>query len=148
MAITKEERANIARESIIKRWDKAFKSQTGGTEMYVTLQVSKEDWEAMQPDAKIEVIQHFTREHKEFKLPPNKKSFDTYDYKSLVQAIADAKNADEREKILEFAKKISDYDKAKDEYENAKSSLEKAKVRFDNAKNKLKKIEEDLAKSE
>ena len=142
--LSKEERQNIARESNVKRWSTAIKNYTGGTEVFVALNIAEEDWKALDAETKLKAIGDYREQHEDLKLPPNKKSIPTIDYRSLCLQLSETESDEVKKKLLERIKQLSNYDKAKEEVEISKDAYEKAKKRYEDAKEKLKQLENQL----
>ena len=140
---TKELSQLIADKTNITKWKKAIEKATGGTEVYVTIGMSKDDWDNLEVKEQKDKIFEYKENHPEIRLERNKKTL-SIDFKNLAIKAAEADNEDERNRILAEIKKYKEYEEAKTELDAAVSGFEKAKKRLKNAKDKLKEIEERL----
>ena len=144
MARDKEVSQLIAIKTNVTKWTNAIEKFTGGTDVYEVLEVSKEDWDALQPSEKWSLIDKYKSEHTDIKLERNKKSITDSDYKQLLKNIVEAESTDEKNKLLEIAKLINDYDNAKNQVVSLQNSFDKLKVKLTEAKNRMKQLEEQI----
>ena len=144
MARDKQTSQLIAVKTNVTKWTNAIEKFTGGTEVYQVFELSKDAWESLQPTEKWSLIDKYKTEHTDIKLERNKKSLSESRYKQLLKEIVEAESTDEKNKLLELAKKMNDYDNAIAEEKSAQAAFEKAKIRLSEAKAREKQLEDEL----